>query len=113
MKYKRLDGRISKSAYEVVVALCADYPRRKRIVECRFRTRTTDEEVENFKKTNTIIDNALLSVDEGLREYLLMDIGNGNGYERSMASPLISRNSYYRQKNLAIEKMAKGFHLIF
>lgn len=113
MKYKRLDLKISKTALCVIEALCADYPRRKRIIECRVRTKTTDEDVEQFKKTNEIIDEALLCVDEGLRDYVLMDIGCGHGYERSMASPFIAKNSYYRQKNAAVERMAKSFHLIF
>ena len=113
MKYKKLDFRISKTALDVIQALCADYPRRKRLIECRCRTHTTDEEIENFKKTNKVIDDAMLVVDEGLRDYILMDIAVGHGYESSMASPFLSKDSYYRQKNKAIEEMAKGFHLIF
>ena len=113
MKYKKLDGRITKTALAVISALCADYPRRKRLIECRCRTRTTDEEIENFKKTNAVIDKALLVVDEGLRDYILVDIAVGHGYESSMASPYIAKNCYYTQKNRAIKEMAKGFHLIF
>ena len=112
MKYKKLDFRISKTALNVIQALCADYPRRKRLIECRCRTHTTDEEIENFKKTNEVIDSALLVVDEGLRDYMLMDISVGHGYESSMASPFIAKNCYYTQKNNAIAEMAKGFHLI-
>ena len=112
MKYKKLDYRVSKTALNVIMALCADYPRRKRLIECKFRTHTTDKDIENFKATNAVIDSALMVVDEGLREYMLMDIAVGHGYESSMASPYIAKNSYYLQKNKAIEEMAKGFHLI-
>ncbi|MBQ8428588.1 MAG: hypothetical protein IJX30_00610 [Clostridia bacterium] len=65
-----------------------------------------------FKRTNDIIDAALQEVDEGLRTYILMDIGNGNGYNRSMASPFLSKDSYYKQKNNAIELMAEKLNLI-
>lgn len=41
-------------------------------------------------------------VDEGLREYMLMDIAVGHGYESSMASPYIAKNSYY-----ALDKKGK------
>lgn len=112
MKYKKLDGRITKTVLDVLEALCADYPRRKRIIECRCRTRTSDAAVEDFRKTNQIIDCAMETVDMGLREYILIDIGSGNGYERSMASPFISKDSYYLQKNRAIEAMARGFNMI-
>ena len=113
MNYKRLDRSISKTVLELIEKLCADYPRRKRIIECEFRTRTTDEAVLQFKKTNDTIDQALECVDKGLREYILSDIANHNGYDRSMASPYITKNSYYAQKNKAIYMMAVGFHLIF
>lgn len=113
MKYKKLDFRVSKTALNVIMALCADYPRRKRLIDCKFRTRTTDDDIERFKQTNEIIDKALLVVDEGIREYILIDIAVGHGYESSMASPYIAKNPYYTQKNRAIEEMAKGFHLIF
>ena len=112
MKYKKMDFRISKTTLNVIRAYCADYPRRKRLIECRQLTHTTKEEIEQFKNTNEIIDKALLVVDEGLRAYMLIDIAVGHGYEKSMASPLIAKNSYYLQKNKAIEQMAKGFHLI-
>ena len=113
MKYKKLDKRITKTALRVIESLCADYPRRKRIIECDFRTQTGDAAVEAFMQTNGVIDKALEVVDEGLREYILSDIINKNGYERSMASPFIAKNSYYRQRNDAIKQMALLFHLIF
>ena len=113
MNYKSLDRRISKTVLELIEKLCADYPRRKRIVECNFRTKTSDEAVEKFKKTNETIDKAMEGVDKGLRDYILSDIANRNGYERSMASPYITKNSYYAQKNKAIYSMALLFHLIF
>lgn len=111
MKYKKLDRRITKSALRVIESLCADYPRRKRILNSM--TGLRDEAVLlGFKRTNDIIDEAMECVDEGLRTYILMDIGNGNGYNRSMASPFISKNSYYKQKNNAIILMANKFKMI-
>ena len=113
MKYKKLDRRITKQVLQVIEALCADYPRRKRIVDCEFLTRTSESKVKEFKKTNLLIDRALEVVDDGLRSYILTDIANRNGYERSMASPFITKNSYYKQRNNAIKQMALLFHLIF
>ena len=111
MKYKKLDRRITKTALQVIEALCADYPRRKRILKSMTGLRDDSALVE-FKRTNDIIDAAMECVDEGLRAYILMDIGNGNGYNRSMASPFLSKNSYYRQKNNAIIAMANKFKMV-
>lgn len=112
MVYKALDKRVTKTVEELIERLCADYPRRKRIVECNFRTKTDDAACEAFRQTNEKIDKALEVVDEGIRAFILSDIANRNGYERSMASPLISKNSYYRMRNEAIRQMALAFNLI-
>mgnify|MGYP003429961661 CR=1 FL=1 len=112
MTYSPLDWRISKTVMELVKALCADYPRRKRLIDCKFRTKTTDEDVIKLKEINDNIDAALECVDEGLRSYILYDIANGNGYNKSMASPYIQRNSYYKQKNKAILNIALKFHCV-
>lgn len=111
MKYKKLDRRITKTALRVIESLCADYPRRKRILKSIAEVKDKSTLYE-FKRTNDIIDAAMECVDEGLRTYILMDIGNGNGYNRSMASPFLSKDSYYKQKNNAIEDMATKFNLI-
>ncbi len=97
---------------ELVKALCADYPRRKRLIDCKFRTKTTEEDVQRLKEINEKIDKALECVDEGLREYILYDIANGNGYNKSMASPYIRKDSYYAQKNKAILQIALLFHFV-
>jgi hypothetical protein len=110
--YHPLDKRISKSVMILVSGYCADYPRRKRIAECKFRTITTDDEVSKFREINEKIDNALMVVDEGLRAFILADIANGNGYDRSMASPYMHRDAYYKQKNEAILNIALAMNLI-
>ncbi len=112
MRYVSTDSRLTATVLEVLQTLCADYPRRKRIVECQFKRHTQEEVILNFKRTNDLIDEALTQVDEGIRMYVLSDIAHRNGYDKSMASPFISRTSYYRQKNNALLSMAKLFNLI-
>jgi hypothetical protein len=112
MRYIPTDSRLTETVLDLIQTLCADYPRRKRIIECKFRTVTTDEAVARFKRLNDVIDDAMKQVDVGIREYVLSDIACRNGYNKSMASPFISRTSYYRQKNNALLEMAKGFDLI-
>ena len=111
MKYKKLDRRITKTALQVIEALCADYPRRMRILNSITGLRD-ESAILDFKRTNDLIDEAMECVDEGIRTYILMDIGNGNGYNRSMASPFLSKDLYYKQKNSAIENMAQKLKLI-
>mgnify|MGYP006923367448 CR=1 FL=1 len=110
--YHALDSRITKGVRLLVEGYCADYPRRKRISECKYRTITTDEEVLRFREINAKIDEALSVVDEGMRPFLLTDIANGNGYDRSMASPFMHRDTYYKQKNEVILRIALAMHLI-
>lgn len=111
-KYIPLDKRITEGVQMIVQGYCADYPRRKRISECRFRTITTDEEVQHFREINAKIDDALEVVDEGMREYILSDIANAHGYYRSMASAFMHRDTYYSQKNEAILRIALAMNLI-
>ena len=110
--YKSLDKRITDGVRLLVRGYCADYPRRKRISECKYRTITTDEEVQRFSEINDKIDDALSIVDEGMRHYFLMDIANGNGYTSSMASPFMHKDTYYKQKNEVILRIAMAMHLI-
>jgi hypothetical protein len=110
--YYPLDQRITKGVRILVEGYCADYPRRKRVAECRYRTITTDEEVLRFKAINEKIDLALEIVDEGMRTYILTDIANGNGYTRSMASPFMHRDTYYKLKNAVILRIAELMNLI-
>ena len=110
--YKSLDQRLTKGVRLLVEGYCADYPRRKRISECKYRTITTDEEVQRFREINDRIDEALSIVDEGMRNFILTDIANGNGYDRSMASPFMHKDTYYKQKNEVILRIALAMHLI-
>lgn len=110
--YQHLDKRISKTVMEIIEKLCADYPRRKRTADYLSYTKGNDADLAHLRGINAKIDEGLTEVDEGLREYMLSDIANRNGYGRSMASPFIRKDSYYAQKNKAILKMAMLFHLV-
>ena len=110
--YYPLDKRITEGVQLIVQGYCADYPRRKRISECKYRTITTDEEVQHFRAINAKIEEAMSVVDEGMREYILSDIANAHGYYRSMASAFMHRDTYYKQKNEAILRIALELHLV-
>ena len=110
--YQHLDKRITKTVMGLVEALCADYPRRRRLADYLSYTKGNDADLAHLRGINEKIDEALNEVDEGLRGYMLSDIANRNGYGRSMASPFIRKDSYYAQKNKAILKMAMLFHFV-
>ena len=110
--YQHLDKRITKTVMEIIEKLCADYPRRKRLADYLYYAKGNDADLAHLRGINAKIDEALSEVDEGLRDYMLSDIANRNGYGRSMASPFIRKDSYYAQKNKAILKMAMLCHFV-
>lgn len=110
--YQHLDKRITKTVMEIVESLCADYPRRRRLADYLSYTNGNEAKIDQIRSINANIDEGLKEVDEGLREYMLSDIANRNGYGRSMASPFIRKDSYYAQKNKAILKIAQLFDLV-
>ena len=113
MHYRRFDTGVSHSAIDVVVALCADYPRRKKIGSAKYLSKTNKEELfNNFKLINEKIDSSISFIEEGIREIIILDIGAKRGYGYSMASSLISKDAYYARKNQAILEIAKAFNLV-
>lgn len=97
--------RIPSGVVEVVKSLCRDYDRREKAAG--------DEAVaENNKRINTAIDEALESVEVGIRRDILHDVSNGVGYDMSQASPYMAKNTYYDRKRKVIHDIAKKLNLI-
>ena len=100
---------IPKTVVTIVVALCADYDRRKKAIA----TEGTPQFVrERFCELNGAIDSALSEVEQGIRPLILSDLQQGKGYDASMASPFIGKNGYYNRKRKVIHDIAVGLNLI-
>lgn len=110
--YRNKQKDIPEGALKVIRAICADYPRRKRIIETVVHTHTDEETLKHFKDYNERIDRALSELEEGLRDYILSDIMHGNGYNYSMASPLLTNNAYYERKNKILWNLARELNLV-
>lgn len=100
---------ISDTVDMVVVALCADYGRRRRAIAERSVTHRTEMEYRyiNFK---------LLSAAEEIvgavrAETMILEIGERIGYAYSALSD-ISEVSYKKKKQEVKENIAKRLHLI-
>ena len=94
---------------ELLRALCADYERRRRLIEGREMPRRVDMELRylNFK----IYDATAEIVGEGAADMFIKEIGSGVGYAKSEIDNL-SETTYKDLKRLARQNIAKRLYLI-
>ena len=94
----------------LIVALCADYERRKRALSRGVLPHVTEMEYKylNYK----IYDAAAETVGENLAEIYISEIGNRTGYAAS-AIDSISETTYKLKKNKIKAAIAKKLHLSF
>lgn len=93
----------------VVVALCADYTRRKRAIEAREVSRRTDTELRYLNAR--IFDAVAEVVGEPLAELVIKDIGGRVGYANTKLD-CMSEVTYKNMKKRARELIAVRLHLI-
>ena len=92
----------------LIVALCADYERRKSALSCGTLAHTTEMEYKylNYK----IYDAAAETVGENLAELYISEIGNRTGYAAS-AVDSVSETTYKLRKGKIKAAIAKKLHL--
>lgn len=100
--------RVIDSLDNLVVALCADYERREKIIIGRMAERRVDNELRyiNFK----MFDAAAEIVGESRAATFIREIGRGIGYANS-AEPYISEGTYKNWKSSVKENIAKRLYL--
>jgi hypothetical protein len=104
------DTRITSPTVDgVVVALCADYGRRKRAIEERGICRRTDTELRYLNAR--IYDAVAEVVGEPLAEQFIKDIGGRIGYANTKLD-CMSEVTYKNMKKRARELIAVRLHLI-
>lgn len=94
---------------EIVKALCADYDRRERAI--RYAA-ITGAVLARYVELNGAIDAALADLDPELRRGMLEDISLGRGYNLSMISPYLAKNTYYYKKRKLIHDIALQLALL-
>ena len=94
---------------EIVKKLCADYDRRARAIKYES---VTGAVLERYVELNAAIDKALEELEVGIRQEMLEDIHRGRGYDFSMVSSYLSKNTYYQRKKRMIWEIAKDLSLI-
>lgn len=103
------NGRLDERVEAVVIALCADYARRREAIEGHLVSRRTETEYRylNFK----IYDGAAECVGEAASEIFIREIGARTGYAKTKIEG-IGELTYKRYKRRAKEAIAKKLHLI-
>lgn len=92
----------------LIIALCADYQRRKEVIEKRCALRRTDTEFRylNFK----IYDATAEIVGERLAEIFIYEIGNRVGYAKSEIDSM-SESTYKIYKKRVKDNLSVRLHL--
>ena len=102
-------GLISPSVDKIVVALCADYGRRKRAIAEKCVCRRTDTELRYL--TARIYDAVAEVVGVPLAEHFIKDIGHCLGYANTQLD-CMSEVTYKNLKKQARELIAVRLHLV-
>lgn len=97
------------SLVHTIEALIIDYPRRERIIRYSSASELT---LEEYRRLNGIIDNAVESVEPDLAKIVKCDIVERIGFDKSRASLLASKCTYYNRKRLLIHDVAVSLHLV-
>jgi len=106
--YQRHD--IPASVVNIVIALCADFPRRKK---CLTLNSNVPETVKmRYKEFNNAITDSLQEIEVGLQKIIINDIVDNRGYSKSGAQIVISKNAYYRRRRKLIYDIAVLLNLI-
>ena len=94
---------------EVVRAICLDYKRRSLVLA---QNTASDKVRKMYTELNAAIDNALLEIEPGVREFVLDDIARKRGYDFSKTSPYFAKNTYYRRKRKLVYDIARLLSLV-
>lgn len=101
---------IPLSVVKVVSALCADLPRREKIIKTG--DRTDKKTIDAYKRLNDLIYSAFAETEESLRGVFLADIADNRGYGQSAAARVMSYKAFYNRKRQIVCKIARVLDLI-
>lgn len=101
------DVRLTATLEGLIVALCADFDRRREAIASGRIERRTDTELRylNYK----LLDAAAEIVGEGESEIYIREIGAHTGYAASRSA--VSESTYKKYKMLVKASIAKKLHL--
>jgi len=107
--YQYVSRKIPRSVEKAVLAMCRDYPRRKRCLE----NKSSSESIsEVFAALNNAIDESVSFLPDIERNIMLRDICYGNSYYTSKLITMMSCNAYYMRRKKIIYGIAIAYNLI-
>lgn len=93
----------------VVVALCKDYGRRKKILS---RSDISVELRNRYVELNSAIEEELGKLEPLIAKNMVDDVGRGRGYNYSPSAPYIAKNTYYKRRHSFILGVAENLRLV-
>ena len=100
---------IPSTVVKIVNSICADYDRRELIIQ---HSSACGDVLEKMIELNTIVNNALESVEPGIRKDIIKDISEGRGYFKSNCCIIMEKNTYYRRRRKLVHDIAVLMNLI-
>ena len=102
------DHDLPRSVVGICVAIIADYNRREKEIR---KGGIVEPLLSSYQNYNSVIDKALLCIEEGARREYIADIENDRGYRFSLLNREYTSWSYYARKRQLIYEVAVGLGL--
>ena len=99
---------LPRSLVGVIESVCSDYYRRATAIK---NGTASGVVLDEYLRLNIAIETALEGIEMGIRGELLRDVAFGLGYNKSMISALMAKNTYYQRRRKLIYDTAKALNL--
>lgn len=100
---------IPRGVAQIVCGVCADGDRRYEAVR---RGNVRGGVLDLYLRLNEAVDEASRCVEPEIREYIIRDIAANRGYDYSICSSYVSKNTFYKKKRQLVYEIAKRLELI-
>ena len=106
-KYSRCN--LPRGIEQIVCGVCADLDRRCEAVR---RGDVRGGVLDLYKRLNEAVEVASVCVEPEIREYIIRDIAASRGYDYSICSSYVAKNTFYKKKRQLVYEIAKKLELI-
>ena len=109
MKYRgRCEYELPSSLVCVIKSVCSDYYRRATAIK---NGTASGVVLDEYLRLNIAVETALEDIEKGIRGELLHDVALGLGYNKSVISVFMAKNTYYQRRRKLIYDIAKALNL--
>ena len=104
----RCEYELPSSLVCVIKGVCSDYYRRATAIK---NGTASGVVLDEYLRLNIAVETALEDIEKGIRGELLRDVALGLGYNKSVISAFMAKNTYYQRRRKLIYDIAKALNL--